>query len=108
MGQNLEKNAKGALTDEDEDKFFASILDYARIALTFADSKAIVEAVARISEKFEVVGLKNGMRPDFKPPPSGYRDVKLLIRFPLEREITVKNPKDEDYKYLPFLKGTKF
>merc|ERR1712157_424562 len=87
MGQNLEKNAKGALTGDDGDQFFASILDYARIALTFADAKAIVDAVARISEEFEVVGLKNGMRPDFKPPPSGYRDVKLLIRFPLETEI---------------------
>merc|ERR1712130_300860 len=54
-------------------------------------------------------GVKNGMRRDFEPPVSGYRDVKLLIRFPLPRDITGACQEHDGRKYREtFPKGMKF
>jgi len=97
--------------------------------VTIQPPQAIVDAVARVAKRFEVVGVvrrflsfpksqqsfpflhtqKNGMRRDFKPPVSGYRDLKLLIRFPLPRDVEGACQDILGDKHTAkFQKGTKF
>ena len=44
-------------------------------------------------------GIKNGYSKNFKPPKSHYRDLKVIVRFPLPRDVKIQ------FKIMP--KGTK-
>merc|ERR1719319_1992568 len=95
--KNLEKAVEGkfdkgyrATRDRKYRNFYTAILDYARVAVTFASPGDTVEAVGRVQKAFECVGVKNGMAKDATVPVGGYRDAKLLVKFALPRDVKVK------------------
>merc|ERR1712083_182378 len=69
--------------DSARNKLIGALLDYSRVSVTVDDPGTLVKAMKAISELGEVVGVKNGMLPGAFVPPSGYRDAKILLRFPL-------------------------
>merc|ERR1711879_365580 len=84
---NLEKHAPPH--KDDYKKFYGAILDYCRVACTVKKPADLCRAVKAIRESNigEVVGLKNGYAQDAYVPVSQYRDLKMLVRYTLPREI---------------------
>jgi len=64
--------------------WYARILDYARVSVSFPNATELVRAFKAIKNECKVVGVKNGYALNAKPPPSEYRDLKLLIWFSVE------------------------
>ena len=63
------------------------ILDYARVSVLFPTVGNLMSGVAAVKECFDVRGLKNGFIGD--APPSGYRDLKLLVSVKSDESITI-------------------
>merc|ERR1712113_1135553 len=67
--------------DNKDNIFEAAIFDYCRISVAFTTPNDIVAAVKAITSEFDVVGLKNGYSAEFEAPPSGHRQVQIIVRF---------------------------
>merc|ERR1711879_1106112 len=67
-------------------RFYARILDFLRISVAVSEPSDVLRVVELLRAKMDVKGLKNGFRQDAFVPPSGYRDVKLLVMFGPEGE----------------------
>merc|ERR1712154_75859 len=93
MGDRL--LAKAPPDDKDMNKCFGAILDYARVSVAFSSPEAMLAGMKALKTKLGkgFAGVKNGLRMDFKPPASGYRDMKLVSWFSVDADIKLKDGK---------------
>merc|ERR1719285_1518918 len=73
----------------DHHRYNFRIYDYARVSALFTTVEDLLKGVVAVKENFDVVGLKNGFRG--KAPPSGYRDLKLLVTLETDKTIIIRN-----------------
>ena len=77
-----------------EDKCLGALRDFSRVSVTAPNAKSVVNAIVALRASLHAVGLKNGYADSFEPPPSSYRDVKLLVWFEAPEAIKVKGSYD--------------
>jgi len=89
--QVFEEKMKRPIGDRKSDLEYA-MNDFCRASVTASKPNEAIDIISRFanSNKVVIVGLKNGFSHSFKPPPSGYRDVKLIIRTRFD-DIVIKN-----------------
>jgi len=63
--------------------FAFQVVDLARVSVTFNQPVDLINFLNSIkkSSSFEILSIKNLFRENFKVKPSGYRDLKLLVKF---------------------------
>jgi len=72
------------------------ILDFARVSVVFKDPGEVVRTVQQLKEAdwCKVVGVFNGFSLKWKPPPSQDRDVRVILKVPLQEEYRFHESED--------------
>ena len=94
---------------EEEDRCLGALRDFSRVSVTAPNAKSVVNAIVALRASLHAVGLKNGYADSFEPPPSSYRDVKLLVWFEAPEAIKLSRyfPETHDFEHHTFPAGQK-
>ena len=104
--KRLLEKVPGALRDLEDNIFLGgnimclgALRDFSRVSVTAPNAKSVVNAIVALRASLHAVGLKNGYADSFEPPPSSYRDVKLLVWFEAPEGIKVSD--DSEHHTFP-------